>query len=120
MLFGRKDADKPLKFKVKQTSDAAVVKVSGPAGIAEAEKLRRKLMKIVDKKTPLIVIDMSEMDFISSVGLGAIISAHLKCRYYGGRIRLAGPTPAVAQLLETTRLTKLFPIYPDVARALSE
>jgi anti-anti-sigma regulatory factor len=52
------------------------------------------------------------------MGLGAIIAGHLRARRHNGEIRLARPQPAVMQLLETTRLTKLFCVYSGVDDAL--
>jgi len=66
----------------------------------------------------VIVLDLSEMDFICSVGLGAIIIGHHKSRRHDGEIRLVNPQPAVRRLLEATRLTKLFPLYAGVEDAV--
>ena len=65
------------------------------------------------------MLDLHEMDFICSLGLGAIINGHLKSRHHQGQIRLVGPVPPVRELLETTRLTKLFGIYDSVEQALT-
>ena len=108
-----------MKLAVRHVGTSAVVRVIGSANMNEAQRLRETLEALAAGKARRIVVDLSEMDFISSVGLGAIISAHLKCRHHQGRIFFVNPQPAVAELLETTRLTKLFPIYDDVEEALS-
>ena len=69
---------------------------------------------------PVIVLDLGQMDFICSLGLGAIITGHLKCRHHQGQIRLVNPTEQVRELLETTRLTKLFTVYETVEQALPQ
>jgi len=53
-------------------------------------------------------------------GLGAIIAGHARCRHHHGQIKLVAPSRPVRDLLETTRLTKLFPIYDSVEAALPE
>ncbi len=108
---------KPLEMDVREVGSAAVVHVSGSVDMSDAEKMRVTLEDLAAKPTALIVLDLSDMDFICSVGLGAIISAHLKCRHHQGRICLVNPKPAVRELLETTRLTKLFDIYQTVEEA---
>lgn len=110
-------ANKPLHLDVAREGNLAVVKVSGSVAMAEAELLREYLERLAAERVPVIVLDLSEMDFISSLGLGAIISGHLKCRHHNGRIKLAGPTRPVCELLETTRLNKLFGIYESVEQA---
>jgi len=112
-------SDKPLELESSRQGDVAVMKVSGAASMAEAEQLRAAIEELVAEHIPVVVLDLSEMDFICSLGLGAIISGHIKCRHHSGQIRLASPTPSVRQLLETTKLTKLFGIFESVDDALA-
>ena len=62
-----------LTLKVTQQGDAAVVKLAGAVSLSEAEALRDRLEKLAGQRHPVIVLDLSEMDFICSLGLGAII-----------------------------------------------
>ncbi len=110
--------NKSLQLTVTEAGGAAVVKVVGSVTLAEADRLGEQLEKLAMEQKPVIVLDLSEMDFICSLGLGAIICGHLKCRHHQGQIRLAGPTSQVRELLETTRLTKLFDVYDSLERAL--
>ena len=112
------DPDKEFKIDVEETGSAAVVRIRGSAGMTQAEQMRRQFEQLAARQVSLIVLDLSQMEFISSLGLGAIITGHLKSRHHNGRIRLVNPRPAVRKLLEMTRLTKLFPIYPTVEQAL--
>ena len=108
---------KSLTLEVEKSEGVAVVHVRGSVTIADADTLQSHLEELTNQKIPTIVLDLSQMDFICSTGLGAIIVGHLKTRHYSGRVRLANPTRAVHELLETTRLTKLLPIYPSIPDA---
>jgi anti-sigma B factor antagonist len=110
---------KRLELTVENLGHCAVLKVHGSAGIGDVESLRRCLQQVLDAQTPAIVLDLSEMDFICSAGLGAIIDAHLRSRHYKGQIRLLKPQSRVMELLEMTRLTKLFPVFTDRALAVA-
>jgi len=110
-------SEKPLELKVEERGSAAVVHVKGSVSITNAETMRRKLEELAGRKIPRIILDLSQMDFICSTGLGAIINGHLKCRHHDGQLCLVNPQPAVRQLLEMTRLTKLFPLYASVEQA---
>jgi anti-sigma B factor antagonist len=107
------------RLDVSRTGPAAVVTVAGSVSMAAAEPLRETLEELAREQTPVIVVDMTRMDFICSLGLGAIINAHLKCRHHDGRLRLAGATPSVRDLLHTTRLDKLFGVYDSVEDAMA-
>lgn len=112
-------SDQFLKLAVHQDGLAAVVTVQGSAGIAEAQHMQSTLESLTDKQLPLIVLDLSGMTFICSVGLSAIISTHVRSRRHNGSIRLVNPQPSVRQLLELTNLTKVFSIYPDIEHAMA-
>ncbi len=109
----------PLKMDVTTYDDAAVLVITGSVSISDADRLQEKLEELAAERTPVIVLDLKEMDFICSAGLGAIIVGHLKCRHHAGQIRLACPAEAVRELLEMTCLTKLFDIYDSVEEALA-
>ena len=109
---------KPLKLDISESAAATVVHVSGSVDMTEAEKMRIALIDVAAKPVPLIIMDLGDMDFICSLGLGAIICGHLKTRHHQGEIRLVNPQPAVREMLEATRLTKLFHIYPTVESAM--
>lgn len=117
------DSNKPqagseLALEVKTEGPAVVVRVCGSAGMREAEQMRSALEELAAAQPPLIVLDLTAMDFICSMGLGAIIQSHLRSRHHHGQVRLVNPQPAVQDLLETTRLNKLFQIYSSVEQAI--
>ena len=84
------DDEKPLELDVEERGRATIVRIIGSAGMNEAEGLRRDLEQIASRAIPVIVLDLSDMEFISSLGLGAIISAHLKCRHHAGQAGFEG------------------------------
>ncbi len=111
--------NKPFRMNVTQRDNAVVIAIVGSVSMTDADRLQRKLEELAAERVSVIVLDLKEMDFICSVGLGAIIVGYLKCRHHAGQVRLACPLPAVRELLETTCLTKLFDIYDTVEEAMS-
>jgi anti-anti-sigma factor len=57
-----------------------------------------------------IDFDCASLDFIDSSGLGALISVQKLAGERGGKLRLLAPKPAVIQLLELTRLNRVFEV----------
>ncbi len=113
-------SDKSLKLEVEDLGSTVVMRIRGSVTIHDAESMQKQLEELTLRKVPVIALDLSEMDFICSTGLGAIILAYLRTRHHQGQIRLVNPQPAVRKLLETTRLTKLFPLYSSVAEATAQ
>lgn len=63
-----------LEMEVQRLSTATVVR-SGSAGMREADYLRDQLELLAESAVAMIVLDLAELEFISSAGLGAILSA---------------------------------------------
>src|SRR5262249_55468693 len=109
-----------LEIKVRPAQGAAkVVHLAGAASMDTGTELRDRLLELLDPGTRLLVLDLSNLEFINSVGLGGIVAAHLRCRRIDGEIHLAAPQPAIRELLHVTRLTKLFPIHESVEAAMA-
>ncbi len=109
----------PLKLSEASVGSAKVLTISGSAGMGEADRLREKLVELADEDGPIIVLELSKMDFIGSLGLGALIVGHLHARRRHGQIRLVSPSSQVMGVLETANLTKVFPIYASVNEAVN-
>jgi anti-sigma B factor antagonist len=108
-----------LVLDVSKRGAACILRLAGAVGMNEASALGLQLEKLVQQPGALVVIDMEHLDFLCSSGLGALIDAHAKARPFDGEVRIAGPSLMVKRLLETTRLTNLFPVYPSVDEALN-
>ncbi len=111
--------DRPLRIDVQQREGVPVVALHGAATMDVSAHLREELVGLAERQHAQIIIDLSDLDFIGSVGLGAIVAAHLKCRHHNGVIKLANPTEPILNLLTVTKLTELLSIFPSVEAALS-
>jgi len=112
-------ADNELVIEVEHREGVPIVLLRGAATMDVSAGLRDKLIELARSRPAQIVIDLSDLEFISSVGLGAILAAHLKCRHHQGVIKLVNPKKPILELLNVTKLTKLFGIFPSVEAALS-
>jgi anti-sigma B factor antagonist len=108
-----------LDMDVERRGPAAVVRVRGSAGMEEADQFRRRLEQLAEQPFAIIALDLGQLEFISSAGLGALISAHKKARPHEGRIRLVNPQPMILRVLETTRLTSVFEVFGTLEEALA-
>ncbi len=82
------------------------IRVRGEVDIATSPLLRRQLERLVDGDEP-IVVDVSEMTFIDSSGLGVLVEM-LHRRHDGAGITLRGIQEPVRRVFEITGLTELF------------
>lgn len=106
----------------RRTSDGTVsVVVSGELDTYSAPKLRAALGDVYEAAAKTVVVDLSQLDFIDSTGLGILVGLLKRCRPAGGDLVVANPRPRIAKILEISGLTQIFDIVgpppPDGAGA---
>lgn len=110
--------DIPLTVEVRQDGDAVICCLRGSATMDVCSQLNEELSRVAEHKPKVLVIDLSELNFICSLGLGSIVAAYLHARRYEGRVCLAGVQPAVKEVLDVTRLTTILTAFPTVEAAI--
>jgi anti-sigma B factor antagonist len=96
-----------------------VVEASGRVDAATARQLEAALSAITEAGRYNIVLDMSGVDFISSVGLRVLIDARRQCRRYNrGDLVLASPSANVNRTLELAGFHTLFEVYGTTLEAV--
>jgi len=97
-----------------------VIKVRGRLDSASAPALDEKLREVTASGRYRIVIDMSELEFISSAGLRTLLSTQKVCRRYNrGQVVLAEVPENIKAALDLSGFTQLFKIYPDLVSAVA-
>lgn len=99
-------------------SQVVVLYLAGAIGMTESSRLMDYLEQVLAQVPRLLIMDLSELHFITSMGLGTLISTHSKLAKLGGTLKLVNPSRHVQEILEITNLTKLFPVFSSVEQAL--
>ena len=97
-------------FSVVHVDGDVRVAVRGEIDIASSDQLRSALLGLNDQGARQVTVDLTDLDFIDSTGLGALIRVLKHYRERGGDLKLASPTRPVQKVLEITSLDKLFTI----------
>ena len=92
-----------------QAADALCVLVSGELDLASADKLEEAI-RVAEKATEgAIVVDLTKLRFMDSIGLSVLLKAHTRSRHDGNRIRfLPSKYEAVRQLVALTDTSRMF------------
>ena len=88
----------------------AVVSLSGKVYAHDAGIIRDELLKQIEKGIVEILIDLADVSYIDSTGLGVLVTVHKRTKEYGGQLVLTGITGMVAELLKRTRLDRVLTI----------
>ncbi len=99
--------------------DVAVISVSGNIkGCPEAEMIHESIKQLLEENMTKLVVDMTDVHWVGSVGIGAIIGGLTTVRHKGGDLRLVGINHKIQNLLTITKLDGLFQVYDDIKNAI--
>jgi anti-sigma B factor antagonist len=102
---------------VRQDS-ATIVVVTGDVDLETGPRLRDSLLAALNTDPSRLVLDLSQVTFMDSSGLGALLGAHRHARLAGTELVLAACSERVIEILQLTNLDQVLPVRPSVADAL--
>jgi len=103
----------------RQTNDVTVLDLSGRLTIGEGLVLvRNTIHDLLATGQKKFLLNLADVSYIDSAGLGGLISAHAIVAEQAGNLALLNLTKRVYELLQITHTDKLFEIYQDEATAL--
>jgi anti-sigma B factor antagonist len=108
-----------LKLETRDENGRTIVKVGGEIDVYTAPKLREQLVELVGAGKYHLIVDMEDVDFLDSTGLGVLVGGLKRVRAHDGSLRLVCTQERILKIFRITGLTKVFPIHASVAEALS-
>ena len=105
-----------------ETEDRAgikIIRIAGDLDGMDSGPLPTILSDLVEERGARIVVDMTDVGFINSTGLSALITLTARANTHESRLVLAAVSPFVAGVLETTRLDRFFDVFPTVDAAVA-
>jgi anti-sigma B factor antagonist len=97
----------------------AIFRLSGELDMKAAPALKQQLIAAATGDKPRAIINLAELRYVDSAGLGVLVNAQNAYTSKGGSMRLAGPRPEVRNILQITRLLTFFSVHETEADALS-
>ncbi len=98
---------------------ASVLSVRGEVDVYSAPALSENLTQLLDDGTRAIVVDLSEVAFLDSTGLGALIGGRTATEGAGGTMAIVCTNDRVLKLFTITGLDSVFQIFPSVDEAVA-
>ena len=111
----------PVKMKtvMRQVGQVVILDVSGRITLGEGNVMLREIVgDLAAKGKTNIVLNLGEVVYVDSSGVGELVKAHTTIRTKGGVLKLTNLNQRVHDLLQMTRLSSVFDIEKDEARAL--
>jgi len=111
----------PVKMQTatRQAGGVTIVDISGRITVGEGNIVLREIVRdLAEKGKKAIVLNLGEVQYIDSSGIGELVKAHTTIRNQGGQLKLTNLNKRVHDLLEMTRLSAVFDIQKDETTAI--
>jgi anti-sigma B factor antagonist len=108
-----------LSLTTRTEGDKTVVAVGGEIDVYTAPKLREQIVQLVEDGHYHLVVDMEQVEFLDSTGLGVLVGGLKRVRAHDGSLRLVCTQERILKIFRITGLTKVFPVHASVAEAVA-
>lgn len=109
----------PLEITEAKTDSVILLTLKGSLEIGrDTERLTEMVLARLDEGEKKFILDLAGIRFIDSTGISALIKIHTSARSSAGALKLLRLTQRVHDVLQITRLSSVFEIYNDPAKAL--
>ena len=109
-----------LKITDRVVDGVAVEELEGRIVLGEeSNALREKVKSLLAAGQKKIVLNMDNVSYIDSSGLGTLVAAHTSSRAQGSSLKLSNLGSKFQEILQVTKLVTVFEVYPTEAAAIS-
>ena len=109
-----------LKMTNREVDSVSVVALDGRIVLGEeSNALREKVKSLIAEGKKKIVLNMANVTFIDSAGLGTLVAAHHSAKSQGAALKLAHLGAKFQEVLQITKLLTVFDVYNSEAEAVA-
>lgn len=109
-----------LTTKVRHAGDVAIVALGGKITLGENTGiLREEFRSLLSQGTKNILLDMGDVSYVDSAGLGELVGAYTTATNQGGAVKLLHLQGKLKDLMQITKLHTIFPTFDDEKAAVA-
>ena len=99
--------------------DIVLVQITGRLSLGrDCEDVEWAVDELIRENRKKVVFDLSELNYIDSMGVGILVMCSGKMTRAGGELRMASLQPRIAELMKITKLDQIFRFYPTATVAI--
>jgi anti-sigma B factor antagonist len=108
-----------MKLESKIENNIGIIHIKGKLlGAPETDELHEYVDKFLNQQIRKVIIDLTDVDWMGSVGLGALMRDLVTVHHNGGELVVANPSEKVQNLFRITKLNGVVKIFVNVTEAL--
>lgn len=109
-----------LHIQIRETAQAAILDLNGRVTLGDGlSELRDSIREALSGNQKNIILNLAEVSYIDSSGLGQLIGSYATVTARGGKMKLVGLQKKVTDLMQITKLLTVFETYPTEQAALA-
>jgi anti-sigma B factor antagonist len=109
-----------MKIKYTERYEAVVIELKGNVmGGDDTKEFNELLHKLIDEGKKNVIVDLSDVKFMNSSGIGMLISGLTTMKKAEGSMKLSGATDKIESLLVITKLITIFETFDDIDKAIA-
>lgn len=108
-----------MEHQISTDGGVTLVTLVGELEVSEAPVLRDLLGSLVAGPQSRVLLDVVQVGFIDSSGIGVLVGAHRRAQEAGARLGVAGPQPGVRRVFELTRTDRVLNIFDSVPEGVA-
>jgi anti-sigma B factor antagonist len=109
-----------MKVLTERKGDVTVLRLRGTLmGGPDSQVFEDALSTVLEAGPGRVLVDMSDISWVNSTGLGILIAGHRKVSGGGGELKLLHVSKRIESILMVTKLNTLFDSYDDEAKAIA-
>ena len=118
-IVGKTESAVDLGISIEREGEALVAIPEGEVDVASASRLRDELLGALESRPPLLVVDLSQVTFLDSTGLAALVAVYRRASEQETAFALAAPTRIAGKVLSITGLDRAWPVFDSREEALA-
>jgi len=108
-----------MDIKERVVDGVSVLDLAGKIVLGEDAQVKERIRDLLADGQKKILLNLGDVSYIDSAGLGALISCYTTTRREGGQLKLVNLTKRIQDLLAITKLITVFDTYEDEAAAVA-
>jgi anti-sigma B factor antagonist len=108
-----------LNVTTRKSGPATIIDLSGRITLGESTgTLRETVRKVLDEGNKKIVLNMGNVSYVDSAGLGELVGSYTSVNHAGGQLKLLNLQTKMKDLMQVTKLHTVFEVYENEAECL--
>ena len=108
-----------MQISTRRMDKTTILDISGDIDLAHSTEVRRMVLtEFRDKRTPRVILNLCNVNYIDSSGVASLVEGLKASRDVGSRLILFGLSPIAHEVLQLSKLLKIFEIYDTEDTAL--